>query len=88
MTDPAAEAFVRHYGTVYRFVRRHGTGREEAAAVSALGEARVESPPPLRWLYTVAQRRLLDVARRRRFVSPEAAEEAPAPDAEYGSDVA
>jgi len=97
MTDPAAEAFVRHYGSVYRFVRRHGTGREEAedltqevfaAAVSALGEARVESPPPLRWLYTVAQRRLLDVARRRRFVPAAAAEEVPAPDAAYGSDVA
>ncbi|HEY3550986.1 MAG TPA: sigma-70 family RNA polymerase sigma factor [Gaiellaceae bacterium] len=101
MNDPATEAFERHYGNVYRFVRRRGTGREEAedltqevfaAAVAALDEARVESPPPLRWLYTVAQRRLLDVARRRRFLpvptGADAEVEAVAPDAAYGSDVA
>jgi RNA polymerase sigma-70 factor (ECF subfamily) len=98
MTDPAAEAFERHYGSVYRFVRRHGTGREEAedltqevfaAAVAALGEARVESPPPLRWLYTVAQRRLIDVARRGRVLSvtPAEDEDLRAHDAAYGWDV-
>lgn len=100
MTDPAAEAFERHYGTVYRFVRRHGSGRDEAedltqevfaAAVTALGEARVESPPPLSWLYTVAQRRLIDAARRRRLhaVTHAAAGEEPASqDVVYGSEVA
>ncbi|HKN63421.1 MAG TPA: sigma-70 family RNA polymerase sigma factor [Gaiellaceae bacterium] len=100
MTDPAAEAFERHYGNVYRFVRRHGTGREEAedltqevfaAAVSALDEARVESPPPLRWLYTVAQRRLIDAARRGRLrpVTTAAYDEEPGADeAAYGWEVA
>jgi RNA polymerase sigma-70 factor (ECF subfamily) len=99
MTDPAAEAFARHYGSVYRFVRRHGTSRDEAedltqevfaAAVAALGEARVESPPPLRWLYTVAQRRLIDAARRGRLRATTAAvdEEPRAHEAVYGSEVA
>jgi RNA polymerase sigma-70 factor (ECF subfamily) len=100
MTDPAAEAFERHYGSVYRFVRRHGTGREEAedltqevfaAAVSALEEARVESPPPLPWLYTVAQRRLIDAARRGRLgpVTTAAADEEPrAHEVAYGWEVA
>lgn len=100
MTDPAAEAFERHYGSVYRFVRRHGTGREEAedltqevfaAAVTALDEARVESPPPLRWLYTVARRRLIDAARRSgpRLLTTAAAEaETPARETAYGWEVA
>lgn len=99
MTDPAAEAFERHYATVYRFVRRRTAGRAEAedltqevfaAAVAALGEARVESPPPLAWLYTVAQRRLVDAARRGRLAAvPTPAEEEPAVrDAGYGWEVA
>ena len=100
MTDPAAEAFERHYGSVYRFVRRHGSGRDEAedlaqevfaAAVAALGEARVESPPPLRWLYTVAQRRLIDAGRRARFLpvpTAVAEEGAAVEDAAYGAEVA
>ena len=97
MTDPAAEAYERHYGSVYRFVRRHGTGREEAedltqevfaAAVAALGEARVESPLPLGWLYTVAQRRLIDVARRGRLTAAAAEEEPQGHEAVYGWEVA
>jgi RNA polymerase sigma-70 factor (ECF subfamily) len=96
MTDPAAEAFERHYGSVYRFVRRRSPGRDEAedltqevfaAAVAALGEARVESPPPLRWLYTVAQRRLVDAARRP-ATTPVQDEEPAAHDAAYGPQVA
>lgn len=72
MADAADEAFRRHYRSVHRFVRSR-TGRDDAddltqevfvAALVALGEARVESPPPLRWLYTVARRRLIDLARR------------------------
>jgi RNA polymerase sigma-70 factor (ECF subfamily) len=96
MTDPATEAFERHYGSVYRFVRRHGSRPADAedltqevfaAAVAALGEARVESPPPLSWLYTVAQRRLIDAARRGR--PTEATAEEPAiDDPAYGSQVA
>jgi RNA polymerase sigma-70 factor, ECF subfamily len=100
MTDPAAEAFERHYGSVYRFVRRRGSGRDEAedlaqevfaAAVAALGEARVESPPPLSWLYTVAQRRLIDTGRRGRLLPVPTAgadEEHAAYDSPYGSEVA
>ncbi|HKC76884.1 MAG TPA: sigma-70 family RNA polymerase sigma factor, partial [Gaiellaceae bacterium] len=95
MTDPAAEAFERHYASVYRFVRRRAAGREEAedltqevfaAAVAALDDARVESPPPLSWLYTVARRRLIDAGRRGRFVSV-TGEEPPAGDTVYGAGV-
>jgi RNA polymerase sigma-70 factor (ECF subfamily) len=100
MNDPAAEAFERHYVSVYRFVRRRSSGRDEAedltqevfvAAVAALGEARVESPPPLSWLYTVAQRRLIDAARRGRFLPVAAAvtkDEQPARAAAYGPEIA
>jgi RNA polymerase sigma-70 factor, ECF subfamily len=99
MTDPAAEAFERHYGSVFRFVRRRSSGRDEAedltqevfaAAVAALGEARVESPPPLSWLYTVAQRRLIDAARRGRVLPVTVAAEAERATREpvYGSEVA
>ena len=98
MTDPAADAFERHYGSVYRFLRRRAGGRDEAedltqevfvAAVAALAEARVENPPPLRWLYTVAQRRLIDSARRNRLI-PVAApmEDEPVVVSVYGSEVA
>lgn len=100
MNDPAAEAFERHYGSVYRFVRRRSPGRDEAedltqevfaAAVAALGEARVESPPPLSWLYTVARRRLIDAGRRGRLtpVTTTAADDEPGVhDAGYGWEVA
>jgi RNA polymerase sigma-70 factor (ECF subfamily) len=98
MTDPAAEAFERHYASVYRFVRRRSSGRDEAedltqevfaAAVAALGEARVESPPPLAWLYAVARRRLIDAARRGRLlpVTTGSDEEPPAREAAYGWEV-
>jgi RNA polymerase sigma-70 factor (ECF subfamily) len=76
MSDAADDAFRRHYEAVYRFVRsrapRHDaedlTQEVFVAAVVALGDARVESPPPLQWLYTVARRRLLDQARRQRLL--------------------
>ncbi len=70
MDDHAAAAWRRQYGSVYRFVRRRSGSREEAedltqevfaAAVAALGRARVDAEgPPLAWLYTVARRRLID----------------------------
>ncbi len=96
MTDPASEAFERHYASVYRFVRRHGSDQDDAedltqdvfaAAVAALGDARVESPPPLAWLYTVAQRRLIDAGRRRRTAESVTQEPATA-DPVYGPQVA
>jgi RNA polymerase sigma-70 factor (ECF subfamily) len=77
MDDPLAVSYRRHFDHVYRFVRRRATAAEAedltqdvfAAAAVALAEARVEAPPPLAWLYTVARRRLVDLARRQ--VSPE-----------------
>jgi RNA polymerase sigma-70 factor, ECF subfamily len=70
MNEHPAEPWRRQYGSVYRFVRRRASSREEAedltqevfeAAISALGQARLEAQaPPLAWLYTVARRRLID----------------------------
>src|SRR6266566_313761 len=73
MDDPLAVSYRRHFDDVYRFVRRRATAAEAedltqevfAAAAVALADARVEAPPPLAWLYTVARRRLIDLARRR-----------------------
>jgi RNA polymerase sigma-70 factor (ECF subfamily) len=67
----AERAFRRHYGQVYRYVRRR-TGDHHRAeeltqqvfadAVASLGQ----SPSPmLAWLYTVAKRRFADEVRRR-----------------------
>lgn len=79
MDDHAAAAWCRQYGSVYRFVRRRAGSREEAedvtqevfaAAVAALGQARVDAEgPPLAWLYTVARRRLIDRLRASRPAS-------------------
>ncbi len=70
MNEHPAEPWRRQYGSVYRFVRRRACSREEAedltqevfeAAISALGQARLDAEaPPLAWLYTVARRRLID----------------------------
>jgi RNA polymerase sigma-70 factor (ECF subfamily) len=70
MNEHPAEPWRRQYGSVYRFVRRRASSREEAedltqevfeAAISALGQARIDAEaPPLAWLYTVARRRLID----------------------------
>lgn len=51
----------------------------------------MESPPPLRWFYTVAQRRLIDAGRRGRFLPIPTAvtdEEAADDDAGYRPEVA
>ena len=70
MNEHPAEPWRRQYGSVYRFVRRRASSREEAedltqevfeAAISALAQARLDAEaPPLAWLYTVARRRLID----------------------------
>ena len=66
-------AFRRHYGDVYRYLRRrvgdHGRAEELtqdvfAAAAAALPAERPGDPPVLTWLYTVARRRFADEARR------------------------
>jgi RNA polymerase sigma factor (sigma-70 family) len=75
MNEHPAEPWRRQYGSVYRFVRRRASSREDAedltqevfeAAISALSQARLAAEtPPLAWLYTVARRRLID-----RFKAP------------------
>lgn len=69
MDDRATASWRRHYGSVYRFVRRRSPSREDAedvtqevfeAAATALAKARLDAEPPLAWLYAVARRRLVD----------------------------
>jgi RNA polymerase sigma factor (sigma-70 family) len=100
VNDVAEGAFRRHYEHVYRYVRRR-TGDHHRAedltqqvfadAVTGLGES---PSPPLAWLYTVAQRRFADEARRdtlARRVSGlrvAAGEEEVSGSREYGSEVA
>jgi RNA polymerase sigma factor (sigma-70 family) len=93
--------FRRHYRDVYRYVRRRSRSDADAEdvtqevfadAAAALDRFKPGSPPMLAWLYVVAQRRLVDAARRRsrrREVADETLLElvvAPAPD--YGGEVA
>jgi RNA polymerase sigma factor (sigma-70 family) len=95
MDDPLALSYRRHFDDVYRFVRRRSSAADAedvtqevfAAAAVALAGARVEVPPPLAWLYTVARRRLADLTRRR--VSPESssANDLPAGERTYGPQV-
>jgi RNA polymerase sigma-70 factor (ECF subfamily) len=76
----AAALWRRQYASVYRFVRRRSSSREEAedvtqevfeAAIVALGEARLGAgEPPLAWLYTVARRRLVDRLRKGTYAPP------------------
>lgn len=70
---PAERAFRRHYAQVYRYLRRrtddHHHAEELAQQVFAeaaehLHRFRPGATPVLAWLYTVAQRRLADRARR------------------------
>jgi RNA polymerase sigma factor (sigma-70 family) len=70
VNDVAERAFRRHYDHVYRYVRRRTRDhhRAEDLTQQVFAEAVVglgDSPsPPLAWLYTVAQRRFADEARR------------------------
>jgi RNA polymerase sigma-70 factor, ECF subfamily len=73
VTDVVDRAFRRHYGTVYRYVRRRSRSHEQAedltqevfaAAAAALPSENMGDPPVLAWLYTVAQRRFADEMRR------------------------
>jgi RNA polymerase sigma factor (sigma-70 family) len=72
VSDPVERAFRRHYGQVYRYMRRRTGDRERAedlaqdvfaAAAAALPEF-PEAESPLPWLYTVAKRRFVDELRR------------------------
>ena len=88
MEEFVAAGYRRHYGRVYRFVRRRARSAEDAedltqevfeAAAAAFANERLTSEPELAWLYTVAERRLVDSWRRQRRA------EALVPDGEAGA---
>jgi len=95
VNDVAERAFRRHYGQVYRYVRRRTRDHYRAEeitqqvftdAVAALHES---PSPTLAWLYTVAKRRFADEVRRTmRGDSPELAVVEGTDMREYGRDVA
>jgi RNA polymerase sigma-70 factor (ECF subfamily) len=68
--DVAGQAFRRHYGQVYRFLRRRTGDHHRAEELTqqvfadAAASLRETSSPELAWLYTVAQRRFADEVRR------------------------
>jgi RNA polymerase sigma factor (sigma-70 family) len=95
VNDVAERAFRRHYGHVYRYVRRrtHDHDRAEELTQQVFADAaaslRDSASPTLAWLYTVARRRFADEARRHARGNVLAI--APVPQAEtreYGTDLA
>ena len=71
--EPASRDFRRRYGEIYRYVRRRSRTDSDAEDVTqdvfadaarALGSSESGDGPPIAWLYAVAQRRLIDRARR------------------------
>lgn len=74
MDDAAAPTLESRYDEIFRFVRRQTRSDAEAEeitqsvfaqAAAALEREKDGAPRSLAWLYTVAQRRLIDAARRR-----------------------
>ena len=71
MNDVAERAFRRHYGQVYRYVRRRTLDHDRAEELTqqvfadAAAGLKEHSSPTLSWLYTVARRRFADDARSR-----------------------
>ncbi len=101
MEGVAADGLRRHYDLVFRYVRRRARSRADAEditqevfadAAASLGRlAPLSESHALAWLYTVAQRRIVDEARRssrrgRRVDVP--LDLAPTPESEYGPAVA
>jgi RNA polymerase sigma factor (sigma-70 family) len=69
VTGGAEAAFRRHYGDVYRYLRRrtrnHHEAEELTQRVFADAAASLDgAETPLAWLYSVARRRFADEARR------------------------
>jgi RNA polymerase sigma-70 factor, ECF subfamily len=69
VTGSAEAAFRRHYGDVYRYLRRrtrdHHEAEELTQRVFADAAASLDgAETPLAWLYAVARRRFADEARR------------------------
>lgn len=71
--EPASRDIRRRYGEIYRYVRRRSRSDSDAEDVTqdvfadaarALGSTEPGEGPPIAWLYAVAQRRLIDRARR------------------------
>jgi RNA polymerase sigma-70 factor, ECF subfamily len=90
-----AESLRVQYPEILRFVRRRVDSETEAedvtqeafvSAAEALARSSEAAPPTLAWLYTVARRRLVDEARRRRtdMIPLELVRETAAPEDEYG----
>lgn len=98
MEDALAVAFRRHYRQIRDYVRRRGSSYDDpeeiaqevfAQAAAALGGLTMGTSPLVAWLYTVAQRRIVDEARRRARASRVALVVVPPAEASrYGDDVA
>jgi RNA polymerase sigma-70 factor (ECF subfamily) len=97
MEDALAVAFRRHYRQIRDYVRRRGSSYDEAEeiaqevfaqAAALLGGLKVSSSPVAAWLYTVAQRRIVDEARRRARAARAELVVVPAEASQYGDDVA
>jgi RNA polymerase sigma-70 factor (ECF subfamily) len=99
--DRSEEAFRRHYAQLFRYIRRRTPDDFEAEeltqavfaeAAQRLGAFKPGASPVLAWLYTVAQRRLADRARRlaHRHAALRELEQTrlAAADEDYGADVA
>jgi RNA polymerase sigma-70 factor, ECF subfamily len=99
--DLREQAFRRHYDRIYRYLRRrtHSDDEAEELAQTVFVEAAARldrftpgATPVLAWLYTVAQRRLVDRARAARrhetITALEAARLAPVEKLDYGHGVA
>jgi RNA polymerase sigma-70 factor (ECF subfamily) len=97
-TEPAA--LRRHYREIYRYVRRRSRSASDAEDVTqdvfadaarTLASFEPGDGPPIAWLYAVAQRRLIDKARRqaRGHEAPTdmALELVAEPAADYGAEV-
>ncbi len=93
MNDVAERAFKRHYGNVYRYVRRrtHDHDRAEELTQQVFADAaaslRDTGTPTLAWLYTVAKRRFADEVRRNAQASALAVVGPDTEAREYGLDV-
>jgi RNA polymerase sigma-70 factor (ECF subfamily) len=99
-TEPASRDLRRRYREIYQYVRRRSRSDSDAEDVTqdvfadaarALGSAEPGEGLPVGWLYAVAQRRLIDRARRqarRQEVFGDTALELVAePPSEYGAEV-
>jgi RNA polymerase sigma-70 factor (ECF subfamily) len=94
VNDVAERAFRRHYGQVYRYVRRRTGDHDRAEELTqevfadAAASLRESASPTLAWLYTVAKRRFADEVRRNARGNAFAiASVPPAETREYGADL-